>query len=196
MRSNPAKAAGGNPQPKRDEVVPFEPDEVESIAAELGSVYGPLAIVAAYAGLRPSEWTALEWKDVDRSEGVLRVERAYSYGVLKPPKTKGSRRRVPLPARAAEALETLPRRLHTRLVFPAPRESYIDLRNWRKREYGVGDGGQRSKRRGCGHRHRRDSRFACRAHARTTFGTRTRPACSPPAFRPTTWPDTWAPRCE
>jgi len=115
--------------------VPFEPDEVERIAAELGSTYGPLVIVGAYCGLRPSEWTALEWKDVDRTEGVLRVERAYSYGVVKTPKTKGSRRRVPLPTRAVEALESIPRRLDTRLVFPGPRGSYIDLRNWRKREW-------------------------------------------------------------
>lgn len=85
--------------------------------------------------LRPSEWAALEWRDVDRSEGVVRVERAFSYGVLKAPKTKGSRRRVPLPARAASALETLPRRLDTRLVFYGPRGAHIDLRNWRKREW-------------------------------------------------------------
>jgi integrase len=98
-------------------------------------VFGPLVIVAAYTGLRPSEWTALEWKDIDRAEVVLRVERAYSYGLIKPPKTKGSRRRVPLPARTTEALETLPRRIDTRLVFPGPRGSYIDLRNWRKREW-------------------------------------------------------------
>jgi len=135
IRSNPVKAAGRNPQPRREEVVPFEPEEVERIAAELGTTYGPLAIVAAYTGLRPSEWAALEWKDVDRTEGILRVERAYSYGVVKTPKTKGSRRRVPLPARAAEALEDVPRRLSTRLVFPGPRGSYIDLRNWRKREW-------------------------------------------------------------
>lgn len=135
MRENPAKLAGRNPQPKRSEVVPFEPEEVERLAEELGPVYGPLVIVAAFSGLRPGEWTALEWKDVDRAEHVLRVERAYSYGVLKPPKTKGSRRRVPLPARALQALEALPRRLDSRLVFPGPRGDYIDLRNWRKREW-------------------------------------------------------------
>ena len=38
-------------------------------------------------------------------------------------------------SRAAEALDALPRRLHTRLVFPGPRGSYIDLRNWKKREW-------------------------------------------------------------
>ena len=125
MRSNPAKLAGRNPQPHREEVTPFEPEEVERIAAELGSTYGPLVLVAAYTGLRPSEWTALEWNDVDRTEGVLRVERAHSYGVLKSTKTKGSRRRVPLPTRAVEALEMVPRRLSTRLVFPGPRGNHI-----------------------------------------------------------------------
>jgi integrase len=135
MTSNPAKLAGRNPQPRREEVKPFEPEEVERIAEELGSVYGPLVVVAAYTGLRPSEWVALEWRDVDRTAGVVTIERAFSYGQLKAPKTKGSRRRVPLPARATEALETLPRRLDSRLVFPGPRGAHIDLRNWRKREW-------------------------------------------------------------
>jgi Phage integrase family len=108
---------------------------VDSAADELGSVYGPLVIVAAYTGLRPSEWAALEWRDVDRAAAVLTVDRAFSYGRLKPPKTKGSRRRVPLPARALAALETIPRRIDSRLVFYGPRGAHIDLRNWRKREW-------------------------------------------------------------
>jgi integrase len=83
---------------------------------------------------RPS-WIALEWRDVDRQEGVLRVERAFSYGQVKAPKTKGSRRRVPLDARAANALANVPRRLDSRLVFPGSRGAHIDLRNWRKREW-------------------------------------------------------------
>jgi len=94
-----------------------------------------LVVVAAYTGFRPSEWASLEWRDVDRDAGVLTIERAFSYGQVKPLKTKGSRRRVPLPARAAEVLEHVPRRLDTRLVFPGSRGAHIDLRNWRKREW-------------------------------------------------------------
>ena len=133
--SNPMKLAGRNPQPKRDEVMPFEQDEVDRLADELGPIYGPLVTVAAYTGLRPSEWAALEWRDVDKTAGVLTVERAFSYGRVKAPKTKGSRRRVPLPTRASAALELVPRRLDCRLVFPGPRGAHIDLRNWRKREW-------------------------------------------------------------
>ncbi len=135
MGSNPAKLAGRNPQPKREEVEHFEPQEVERLSEELGPVYGPLVVVAAYTGLRPSEWSALEWRDVDRGGGTVTVERAFSYGQVKAPKTKTSRRRVPLPARAVDALEVVPRRLDTRLVFPGPRGAHIDLRNWRKREW-------------------------------------------------------------
>ena len=59
------------------------------LAEELGPVYGPL-VVAAYTGLRPSEWIALEWRDVDQAAGVLTVQRAFSYGRVKAVKTKGS----------------------------------------------------------------------------------------------------------
>jgi integrase len=92
-------------------------------------------IVAAHTGLRPSEWIALEWRDIDRQEGVIRVERAFSYGSVKTPKTKASRRRVPIGARALEALAVVPRRLDSRLAFPGPRGAHVDLRNWRRREW-------------------------------------------------------------
>ena len=48
-------------------------------AWSLGPVYGPLVLVAAYTGLRPSDWAALEWRgDVHREAGVLTIERALS----------------------------------------------------------------------------------------------------------------------
>jgi len=135
IATNPAKLAGPNRLPKREEVRPFEPDEVERLAGELGSVYGPMVIAGAYCGLRPSELIALEWRSVDLAGGVLTVERAFSYGQVKAPKTKGSRRRVPIPARAKAAFEQVPRRLDTRLVSYGPRGAHIDARNWRKREW-------------------------------------------------------------
>jgi integrase len=41
-------------------------------------------------------------------------------------------RTVPLPAVVVAELRRHPRRLDTRLVFPAPRGGYIDLHNWRE----------------------------------------------------------------
>ncbi len=60
------------------------------------------------------------------------VQRRFADGVLTPyPKTIGSRRRVPLTARALGALDRLPPRLDTKLVFPAARGGYIGLDGWR-----------------------------------------------------------------
>lgn len=44
----------------------------------------------------------------------------------------GKHRSVPLPAVVVAELREHPRRLATRLVFPAPRGGYIDLHNWRE----------------------------------------------------------------
>jgi integrase len=67
---------------------------------------------------------------------VLVIERSVSRGRLKAyGKTARSRRRVPLSRRALEALDALPRRLDTRLVFSSPRGKHLDLENWRRRDW-------------------------------------------------------------
>lgn len=47
---------------------------------------------AAATGLRPGEWIALEWRDLDLEldEPVVYVRRAFRNGRLKCPKTEGS----------------------------------------------------------------------------------------------------------
>jgi integrase len=83
--------------------------------------------------MRPSEWLAIEWRDIDKDAGVVLVERSCAYGVTKAyGKTTRSRRRVPLSARAREALDATPRRLDLRLVFPGARGGVIDLANFRR----------------------------------------------------------------
>jgi site-specific recombinase XerC len=51
------------------------------------------------------------------------------------PKTHRSRRRVPLTARALEAVESLPPRVDTTLLFPAAQGGHIGLDTWRTREW-------------------------------------------------------------
>jgi integrase len=58
--------------------------------------------------------------------------RRYAAGTLTAyPKT--SRRRVPLTPRALAAVEALPARLETALLFPAVKGGHVNLDNWRAR---------------------------------------------------------------
>ena len=73
---------------------------------------------ASETGLRPSEWIALEWRDVAFSDGVVVVQRSFAKGFERSyGKTDRSRRRVPLTGRAAKMLKDIPRRIDTQLVF-------------------------------------------------------------------------------
>ena len=95
----------------------------------------PLVMFAAATGLRPGEWIALEWRDIDPVARVVYVRRAYRNGRLKCTKTEGSVRAVPLQAIALEALDRLPARAETELLFPSVRGAYFDLHNFRTREW-------------------------------------------------------------
>jgi hypothetical protein len=44
---NPALDAGRNPQPRLEELRPFTREQIDSLAEELGPVYGPLMVFAA-----------------------------------------------------------------------------------------------------------------------------------------------------
>lgn len=131
---NPAVDAGKNPEPRAEEPRPFAQVEVDAIDVELGKVYGPLAVFVAETGLRTNEFVAVERRDIDRRNPAVVVCRRFSRGRATPyPKT--ARRRVPLTPRAVAALDRLPARLDTPLLFPAPEGGHIDLDNWRTRDW-------------------------------------------------------------
>lgn len=137
MRENPARLArvGKRRVAQRREPEPFSREEIDRIARELGPRLGPLIVFAAESGLRPGELAALERADIDREAGVILVRRVYASGRFKEPKTEKSRRRVPLTARAAAALDVLPPRLDSRLCFPAPGGGPLDLHNFARRDW-------------------------------------------------------------
>jgi integrase len=67
---------------------------------------------------------------------VLSVRRTVSSGaVVDLAKTTGSRRQVPISRRALEALDLLPARLDTPLLFPSPAGGLLNLDNFRRREW-------------------------------------------------------------
>src|SRR5829696_2490831 len=134
MAANPAVLAGRNRQPAPRPVRAFSRDELEAIAAELHPAYAPLPVFVAATGLRPEEWQALERRDIDRRAGALTVARTVSSGeVVQLGKTTRSRRQVPLSRRALAALDAIPPRLDTPLIFPASRGGVLNVDNFRRR---------------------------------------------------------------
>lgn len=69
---------------------------------------GAALILAATMGLRPGEFTALLWEDVELKSGVLHVRRAWKGSgaerVLGEPKTRGSTRSLTMPSGVISAL--------------------------------------------------------------------------------------------
>ena len=139
MAANPAEAAGPNPQPSPRPVRAYTLAELDAIAVELSPRYRPLPVFAAATGLRPEEWVALERRDVDRRAGV-----SASAGPSPTARSSSSarrarsRRQVPLSRRALAALDELPPRLDTPLLFPAPGGGLLNLDNFRRREWAPG----------------------------------------------------------
>jgi integrase len=134
---NPATLAGRNPQPPPRPVRAYTRAEVDAVAAELAPAYRPLPIFAAATGLRPEEWMAIERRDVNRQGRILNVHRTVSSGeIVELGKTNASRRQVPLSHRALSALDDLPPRLDTPLVFPGARGGVLNLANFRRRAWG------------------------------------------------------------
>jgi integrase len=136
MTRNPAKLIGANRQPSPRAIRAYTLAEVDAIGAELSARYQPLPAFAAATGLRPEEWAVLERRDVDGRAAIVSVRRTVSEGeVVELGKTSKSRRQVPLSRRALEALDRLPPRIDTPLLFPSPRGDVLNLSNFRRREW-------------------------------------------------------------
>jgi integrase len=164
-----------NPKRKRHErrdVFPFETwGDVEAVADELDPRYRAIPAVAVGTGLRPEELFGLHRADVDRTAGVLHVRRRFTGGELKPGTKTGPERVVPLRQRVLDALDALPPRIDTPVLFPAPRGGYID-----GERFGTASGRPRCE------------RLGSNTDASTTCGTRSQPGRSRAASKPRSWP--------
>ena len=117
---------------------PFESwAEVDALAGEMSPRDAAILILAVGTGLRPEEYFALEWRDVDLHASTLTVHRAFAKGRLKDyPKTDRSRRTVPIRAKVMRALcpASGPPSWHGNghgLVFRGRGGKHLDLKSWR-----------------------------------------------------------------
>ena len=128
-----------NPKRKRHErkpIIPFETwDEVDALAGELDARYAAIPVFATGTGMRPEEVFGLHRADIDRSARLVHVRRRFSGGELKPGTKTVPERAVPLRQRVLDALDKMPPRIDTPILFPAPRGGYIDIERFRHREW-------------------------------------------------------------
>lgn len=129
------------PRQEMREAEPLWPDVIEEIRQLLPRRDATLVSVLAYAGLRPEEALALQWRDIRKD--TLIVERAVAHGELrKSDRVKKHDRVVNLLGPVASDLKQ--HRLAAgrpglrELVFPRPDGELWkdhDYRNWRRRVY-------------------------------------------------------------
>jgi integrase len=124
------------PRSEPPDVRPFESWATVETIAKQAVGYTTLILFACATGLRPEEWIALTWTDIDFTLRSCRINKVVVHGQLRTTegKTSGAFRTVMLPQRALDALQSLPRPINSdALIFPAARGGYINLDNWRSR---------------------------------------------------------------
>jgi integrase len=94
--------------------------------------------VAGLTGMRIGEILALRWKLVDLLGGTLEVAENYSLGEFGPPKTKSSRRVIPISSALRRVLENQRVRVNPKtpddLVFQSPKGTPLSDKNLYNRE--------------------------------------------------------------
>jgi integrase len=145
LPANPADAVD-LPSPKPGQHQALTADQARRfLEAAAASPWRALYQVLIVCGLRPGEAFALRWQDVDLGGGHLAVRRGVTYDadrnvVLAEPKTRGSRRSMPIPPELQAAL--LEHRERTRdianplgLVFPNADGRPIHPNHWGRTEF-------------------------------------------------------------
>jgi integrase len=150
LTANPARGlVVGDRHPKNERVF-LTPTQVRKLISALPEPCRAIVLVLALTGLRIGELLALRWKHVDRSVGVIRVGETVYEGQFGSPKTRSSRRDVPMSQPVREILLRLaegeepddlvfrsragtpinPKNLANRVLRPACRELKLPVVGW------------------------------------------------------------------
>ena len=105
---NPMKAVKVRTSSREDEELEMPTKaELRAILAATPDKHKPFIFTAAFSGMRASELRGLSWEDVDLDARVIRVRRrADRYNKIGFPKSKASRRDIPLPPTVVALLKS------------------------------------------------------------------------------------------
>ena len=109
---------------------------VKALIGKLAEPSRSIAALLARTGLRIGELLALRWQDIDLQQGILSVNQTVYEDHFDEPKSKRSKRRIPLGPQCVEILAALKRTEATpsTLVFSARNGSPLSRRNLLNRQ--------------------------------------------------------------
>jgi len=103
IEHNPARGIRLGDRSPREERAYLLPEQVSILLASLPEPCRTLVVIAALTGLRIGELLALRWKNIDLKSGSIRVRETVHEGQFGTPKTKSSKRDVPMSKPVKEA---------------------------------------------------------------------------------------------
>jgi integrase len=136
LASNPVRRTRLPRRGPVEEKSPIEMETVKELIEKLPEPSRAIAALLARTGLRIGELLALRWHDVDLQQGLLSVNQTVYEGHFDEPKSKRSKRRIPLGPKCVEIIAALKRTEATpsTLVFSARNGSPLSRRNLLNRQ--------------------------------------------------------------
>jgi integrase len=127
IAANPCHIRGAGTTKRARKIRPATMTELEVIAANMPEKYRPMVMLSSWCGLRFGEVTELRRKDLDLTNGVIRVRRGVvrteGHTLVDKPKSESGVRDVAIPPHLIPMLkahrETMPVRGVDGLLFPA-----------------------------------------------------------------------------
>jgi integrase len=137
LEQNPARGIRVGDRAPKIERLYLNPKEVGRLLASLPEPCRTLVLVAVLTGMRIGEILALRWKAVDLVRGLIQVRETVSEGKFGSPKTKSSRRDIPISQPVCEAFQAQLARCRQSgpddLVFTTRKQTPLNPKNLLRR---------------------------------------------------------------